>query len=141
MLKHEAEFYGLAPLVKRLTLCEEMERSPCGDILFHAYIPPPVPSQSLTAAAPLSDDGGGAATEKGTERICTRLPPTTRGGSLSSEMEAVSNSGSVGRRRLPVRESHNNEQHQSTEARNSLSKVRLLIRPVSAIRCWPFMLS
>lgn len=39
MLKHEAEFYGLNPLVKRLTLCEEMESSPCGDVLFHAYIP------------------------------------------------------------------------------------------------------
>ncbi|XP_067831113.1 SH3KBP1-binding protein 1 [Heptranchias perlo] len=42
MLLHEAEFYGISPLVRRLELCEELERSSCGSVLFHGYLPPPV---------------------------------------------------------------------------------------------------
>ncbi|EFO25286.1 potassium channel tetramerisation domain containing 3 [Loa loa] len=40
-LKHEAQYYGLGPLVKRLTLCEELDECACGDVLFNAYLPPP----------------------------------------------------------------------------------------------------
>ncbi|VDK42203.1 unnamed protein product [Anisakis simplex] len=40
-LKHEAQYYGLGPLIKRLTLCEELNECACGDVLFHAYLPPP----------------------------------------------------------------------------------------------------
>lgn len=40
-LRHEAEYYGIAPLVKRLILCEEMSQSTCGDVLFYGYLPPP----------------------------------------------------------------------------------------------------
>jgi len=41
LLKHEAEFYGIMPLVKRLWLCEDLDRSLCGDLLFTGYIPFP----------------------------------------------------------------------------------------------------
>ncbi|XP_067874906.1 SH3KBP1-binding protein 1 [Heterodontus francisci] len=41
-LRHEAEFYGISPLVRRLELCEDLERSSCGNVLFHGYLPPPV---------------------------------------------------------------------------------------------------
>uniref|UniRef100_A0A915PCJ3 J domain-containing protein n=1 Tax=Setaria digitata TaxID=48799 RepID=A0A915PCJ3_9BILA len=40
-LKHEAQYYGLGPLVKRLTLCEELDECACGDVLFNAFLPPP----------------------------------------------------------------------------------------------------
>lgn len=58
-LKHEAEFYGIKPLVRRLSLCEELEQASCGDVLFHGCLGPPCPpvhdfsrsrSQSLTGA-------------------------------------------------------------------------------------------
>uniref|UniRef100_A0A667ZN65 BTB/POZ domain-containing protein KCTD3 n=1 Tax=Myripristis murdjan TaxID=586833 RepID=A0A667ZN65_9TELE len=42
ILRHEAEFYGITPLVRRLLLCEELDRSSCGSVLFHGYLPPPV---------------------------------------------------------------------------------------------------
>ncbi|KAL5008364.1 hypothetical protein ScPMuIL_013945 [Solemya velum] len=42
-LKHEAEFYGITPLVRRLALCEDLDQASCGDVLFHAYLGPPVP--------------------------------------------------------------------------------------------------
>ncbi|XP_019849833.1 PREDICTED: SH3KBP1-binding protein 1 isoform X2 [Amphimedon queenslandica] len=41
-LRHEAEFYGVHPLVKRLAVCEELEKSSCGSILFYAQLNPPV---------------------------------------------------------------------------------------------------
>lgn len=40
-LRHEAEFYGIMPLVKRLILCEDLEQSSCGDILFYSMLPAP----------------------------------------------------------------------------------------------------
>lgn len=40
-LRHEAEYYGITPLVKRLMLCEEMTQSTCGDVLFYGYLHPP----------------------------------------------------------------------------------------------------
>ncbi|XP_054709521.1 BTB/POZ domain-containing protein KCTD3-like [Uloborus diversus] len=49
-LRHEAEFYGISPLVKRLILCEDLNHSSCGDVLFHGYLPPAVgpPNDQLT---------------------------------------------------------------------------------------------
>ena len=46
-LKHEAEFYGLAPLVRKLALCEDVDRSGCGDVLFYSYLAPPSAPPSL----------------------------------------------------------------------------------------------
>lgn len=40
-LKHECEFYGVQPLIRRLQLCEDLEHSQCGDVLFNGYIDPP----------------------------------------------------------------------------------------------------
>ncbi|XP_044058048.1 SH3KBP1-binding protein 1 isoform X3 [Siniperca chuatsi] len=42
MLVHEAEFYGITPLVRKLQLCDELDRSSCGNVLFNGYLPPPV---------------------------------------------------------------------------------------------------
>ncbi|MCJ8733472.1 hypothetical protein PDJAM_G00223880 [Pangasius djambal] len=42
LLMHEAEFYGITPLVRKLQLCDELDRSSCGTVLFNGYLPPPV---------------------------------------------------------------------------------------------------
>lgn len=59
-LRNEAEFYGITPLVKRLALCDDLNYSTCGDVLFHGYLaaaslpihadfpPPPKPPLSTT---------------------------------------------------------------------------------------------
>ncbi|KAJ8341858.1 hypothetical protein SKAU_G00341490 [Synaphobranchus kaupii] len=52
ILRHEAEFYGITPLVRRLLLCEELERSSCGSVLFHGYLPPPALPARKESAAP-----------------------------------------------------------------------------------------
>uniref|UniRef100_A0A8C4YV75 BTB domain-containing protein n=1 Tax=Gadus morhua TaxID=8049 RepID=A0A8C4YV75_GADMO len=41
MLTHEAEFYGITPLVRKLQLCDDLDRSSCGNVLFNGYLPPP----------------------------------------------------------------------------------------------------
>lgn len=41
MLRQEAEYYGIAPLVKRLMLCEDIAQSSCGDVLFYGLLPAP----------------------------------------------------------------------------------------------------
>ncbi|NXA35424.1 KCTD3 protein, partial [Eudromia elegans] len=52
VLRHEAEFYGITPLVRRLLLCEELERSSCGSVLFHGYLPPPgIPNRKVNNTA------------------------------------------------------------------------------------------
>ncbi|XP_020040903.1 BTB/POZ domain-containing protein KCTD3 isoform X3 [Castor canadensis] len=57
VLRHEAEFYGITPLVRRLLLCEELERSSCGSVLFHGYLPPPgIPSRKINNTARSSAD-------------------------------------------------------------------------------------
>nr|XP_031848739.1 SH3KBP1-binding protein 1 isoform X1 [Nomia melanderi] len=51
-LRHEAEYYGIIPLVKRLMLCEDLTQSSCGDVLFYGYLPPPsIPLQEPTATS------------------------------------------------------------------------------------------
>ncbi|XP_031194227.1 BTB/POZ domain-containing protein KCTD3 isoform X2 [Mastomys coucha] len=60
VLRHEAEFYGITPLVRRLLLCEELERSSCGSVLFHGYLPPPgIPSRKAANTARSSVDRNG----------------------------------------------------------------------------------
>ncbi|KAH0622702.1 hypothetical protein JD844_025232 [Phrynosoma platyrhinos] len=57
VLRHEAEFYGITPLVRRLLLCEELERSSCGSVLFHGYLPPPgIPSRKISSSTGASAD-------------------------------------------------------------------------------------
>ncbi|CAG9859483.1 unnamed protein product [Phyllotreta striolata] len=47
-LRHEAEYYNVAPLVRRLLLCEELAQPTCGDILFYGALSPPcIPAQAF----------------------------------------------------------------------------------------------
>ncbi|XP_020706561.2 BTB/POZ domain-containing protein KCTD3 isoform X2 [Athalia rosae] len=56
-LRHEAEYYGIAPLVKRLVLCEDLSQSSCGDVLFYGYLPPPnIPLQEPASIITTSSD-------------------------------------------------------------------------------------
>jgi len=53
-LLHEAEYYGISPLVKQLTLCNDLEVSGCGDVLFYSFLQPPLvplPTPTPTAAS------------------------------------------------------------------------------------------
>lgn len=47
-LRHEAEFYNVQPLIRRLLLCENMEENACGGLLFHGYLPATEPPDFCT---------------------------------------------------------------------------------------------
>ncbi|XP_056868290.1 BTB/POZ domain-containing protein KCTD3 isoform X2 [Takifugu flavidus] len=73
VLRHEAEFYGITPLVRRLVLCEELDRSSCGSVLFHGYLPPPVvpahkSSPASAASCSSSDSRSGSIGAEGFTR-------------------------------------------------------------------------
>jgi len=38
---HEAQFYGITPIVRRLSLCNDLFNSACGDLMFIGYLNPP----------------------------------------------------------------------------------------------------
>uniref|UniRef100_A0AAX7T493 BTB domain-containing protein n=1 Tax=Astatotilapia calliptera TaxID=8154 RepID=A0AAX7T493_ASTCA len=67
MLMHEAEFYGITPLVRKLQLCDELDRSSCGNVLFNGYLPP--------AGTPVG-------TLNNASLFCTFLRSEGRGGSF-----------------------------------------------------------
>uniref|UniRef100_A0A3P9BUK4 BTB/POZ domain-containing protein KCTD3 n=1 Tax=Maylandia zebra TaxID=106582 RepID=A0A3P9BUK4_9CICH len=68
VLRHEAEFYGITPLVRRLLLCEELDRSSCGSVLFHGYLPPPGKDVKLTIGS-ASDERPGPSGAEGFTRV------------------------------------------------------------------------
>ncbi|KAH8384118.1 hypothetical protein KR009_012200, partial [Drosophila setifemur] len=56
-LRHEAEYYGITPLTKRLALCEDLNHSSCGDVLFYGFLAaPPVPSNEAVPPATSVDE-------------------------------------------------------------------------------------
>ena len=63
VLLHEAEYYGLSPLIKQLTLCADLETSGCGDVLFYSFLQPPLvpappPAASIPSTVTSSTNGG-----------------------------------------------------------------------------------
>jgi hypothetical protein len=59
ILRHEAEFYGVTPLVKRLLLCEDLDRYICGDVLFTGLITTPTnPSQPPSTSTSTTSSTG-----------------------------------------------------------------------------------
>ncbi|XP_068450017.1 BTB/POZ domain-containing protein KCTD3 [Clinocottus analis] len=84
ILRHEAEFYGITPLVRRLLLCEELDRSSCGSVLFHGYLPPPViPSRKSRPASAASnsssDERPGPSGAEGFTRVAPPPHPSLTG--------------------------------------------------------------
>ncbi|KAM4694024.1 BTB/POZ domain-containing protein KCTD3 isoform 2-T2 [Discoglossus pictus] len=79
VLRHEAEFYGITPLVRRLLLCEELERSSCGSVLFHGYLPPPaIPSRKFVCDTSSSAEvGAGPRPCEGAAQASTVQPTLT----------------------------------------------------------------
>lgn len=47
ILRHEAEYYNISPLIRRLVLCEDLNHSSCGDVWFYAHLIPPSMCMSM----------------------------------------------------------------------------------------------
>lgn len=55
-LRHEAEYYGITPLTKRLALCEDLNHSSCGDVLFYGFLAAPAMPSNETVPAAANDE-------------------------------------------------------------------------------------
>ncbi|XP_053945190.1 SH3KBP1-binding protein 1 [Anastrepha ludens] len=63
-LRHESEYYGITPLIKRLALCEDLNHSSCGDVLFYGYLPPPLMPHNDALNATVVSSGTAAPEER-----------------------------------------------------------------------------
>ncbi|TDG50535.1 hypothetical protein AWZ03_003124 [Drosophila navojoa] len=102
-LRHEAEYYGITPLTKRLALCEDLNHSSCGDVLFYGYLAAP--------AMPPND----------------ALQATVETASTSSPMEPLPTSSGAARPGSMVRvpeTSSSSSRHSSSHSRNSSWDLR-----------------
>ncbi|OXA59035.1 BTB/POZ domain-containing protein KCTD3 [Folsomia candida] len=97
-LRNEAEFYGILPLVKRLALCEDLNYSSCGDVLFYGFLPPaPIP-----VCDPPNPSKGGNCTLPGTKNDepslitsgCTSSGPASTMGNSSRGLDMRPTPGS-----------------------------------------------
>lgn len=92
--RHEAEYYGIAPLVKRLILCEEMTQSTCGDVLFYGFLPPPCPPLQdilLASTVPVVNTNSGGAIPVHTTRVSDiAKAPESR---IATNLDGPSNNG------------------------------------------------
>uniref|UniRef100_A0A182W2V6 BTB/POZ domain-containing protein KCTD3 n=1 Tax=Anopheles minimus TaxID=112268 RepID=A0A182W2V6_9DIPT len=90
VLRHEAEFYNIAPLIKRLMLCEEMDQSSCGDVLFYGYLPAPnIPVQEI----PIGSSGSsGSSISAGTATISSYTSASSSTQHKSDPIPGPSNS-------------------------------------------------
>ncbi|KAG9340533.1 hypothetical protein JZ751_021353, partial [Albula glossodonta] len=101
LLMHEAEFYGITPLVRKLQLCDELDRSSCGSVLFNGYLPPPVyPAKKRnrhSVAGPQYMSGRPGPTERAPVRRSNTMPPNLgNAGILGKVLVEERPSGPVG---------------------------------------------
>ncbi|XP_014091647.2 SH3KBP1-binding protein 1 [Bactrocera oleae] len=139
-LRHESEYYGITPLVKRLALCEDLNHSSCGDVLFYGYLPAPMmPSNDLihttvTSTGPvvLEDRSGGVTdlpsyrSSNGSYNILATSGsmepclPSTSNGIMSS---SIANARPGSMVRVPETAS-TSSRHSSSHSRNSSWDLR-----------------
>ncbi|XP_043483297.1 BTB/POZ domain-containing protein KCTD3 isoform X1 [Leptopilina heterotoma] len=122
-LRHEAEYYGITPLVKRLMLCEDLSQSSCGDVLFYGYLPPPnVPLQEpASVSASISD-----VSIHGRPAGAPQVPRTEA--ATSTTAAAPQSSGSSSNSSNQPSNSNNQQNHRAslpTHARNSSLDYRV----------------
>ncbi|XP_025889048.1 SH3KBP1-binding protein 1-like, partial [Nothoprocta perdicaria] len=104
LLLHEAQFYGIAPLVRRLQLREELERSSCGSVLFNGYLPPPVIPAKRRNRHSVAGAQRAAGAERAPVRRSNTMPPNLGNagllGRLLEERAAGAGPGEPGAVRL-----------------------------------------
>lgn len=102
-LRHEAEYYGITPLTKRLALCEDLNHSSCGDVLFYGFLAapamPPIDTLQATmdaATSPVepyattSANGAGAGNARPGSMV--RVPETSSASSRHSSTHSRNSS-------------------------------------------------
>ncbi|XP_077398241.1 SH3KBP1-binding protein 1 [Festucalex cinctus] len=97
MLMHEAEFYGITPLVRKLQLCDELDRSSCGNVLFNGYLPPPAhPAKRRNRHSVAGSQfmaGRAAPGERAPVRRSNTMPPNLGNSGMLTRVEEKGSAG------------------------------------------------
>ncbi|XP_055617837.1 BTB/POZ domain-containing protein KCTD3 isoform X2 [Toxorhynchites rutilus septentrionalis] len=102
VLRHEAEFYNISPLIKRLMLCEEMDQSSCGDVLFYGYLSAPnipiqdvplVSNNSVTSSSSSSSSNGSSQSRQPKTQVDSLQSTYSQPNPSSSQPPSVGPSG------------------------------------------------
>ncbi|XP_043271801.1 BTB/POZ domain-containing protein KCTD3 isoform X2 [Venturia canescens] len=126
-LRHEAEYYGITPLVKRLMLCEDLSQSSCGDVLFYGYLPPPcIPLHEPPAVTPNVSDVSVHGRLVGTQSFSRTETPSTSYGNSQTVGPSNQSNNTNGQR--------NPKASTSSHGRNSSLDYRISQRGLSHSR-------
>ncbi|XP_065372191.1 BTB/POZ domain-containing protein KCTD3 [Calliphora vicina] len=142
-LRHESEYYGLTPLVKRLALCEDLNHSSCGDVLFYGFLPAPAipPNDNIV----VNQQQGCSSIDSNSPRnnaVSSSAIPVPLEQCLPSTSSGVAAAGSNARPgsmvRVPEPSNVVSNRH-STHSRNSSWDLRLGRGSSTSqdSRCWP----
>lgn len=130
VLRQEAEYYGIAPLVKRLMLCEDIAQSSCGDVLFYGLLPAPnIPLQESLLEVDRGNLCNNGWLLENSSNYITRSPPFNS----STSTPAFSNEPFV-----PIQPAthhiHSHQRPSNGHFRNSSLDMRITSNCVSASR-------
>ncbi|KAH8311029.1 hypothetical protein KR044_003905, partial [Drosophila immigrans] len=103
-LRHEAEYYGITPLTKRLALCEDLNHSSCGDVLFYGFLATPAlpPNDALQQEPSLESRPGSMVRVPETSSSSSRHSSThSRNSSWDLRCGRASNSGAANANAAP----------------------------------------
>ncbi|XP_075150760.1 SH3KBP1-binding protein 1 [Haematobia irritans] len=150
-LRHETEYYGLTPLVKRLALCEDLNHSSCGDVLFYGFLPAPAippndnliinPHQGGNVAANPGQDVNSARINTNATANVAQVPldpclPSTSSAAAAASLNGNARPGSMVRVPEPTNVVSNRH---TSHSRNSSWDLRVAARASSTAnenRCW-----
>ncbi|KAH8337243.1 hypothetical protein KR059_004199 [Drosophila kikkawai] len=136
-LRHEAEYYGITPLTKRLALCEDLNHSSCGDVLFYGFLAAPaMPSNEAVPAAAadetLASTSGSAVS--GRPGSMVRVPETSsrsshsRNSSWDLRLGRTGSSGNSSNPPAPMLHSRNPSMDFMRHSRNSSADLNKAFR-------------
>lgn len=123
-LRHEAEYYGITPLFKRLVLCQDLTQSSCGDVLFYGYLPPPcIPLQEPSCSGSVLNENSSLNNRPGnaipvSSGLSSNTVPSTSG---SSAHHSLSNPLSISQQ--PVSASVSSSTGNTAAGGNSICSV------------------
>ncbi|KAG1677876.1 BTB/POZ domain-containing protein KCTD3 [Nymphon striatum] len=127
ILRHEAEYYAIGPLVKKLKLCEDLNHSSCGDVLFHGYLPPPCKFYFYFAAVPINPKNHSEENVANNLSSSQENVPESSACNTSTGAAALSTSGNEETKLSAMCDSHSSAS--STQTGDSAYSSKCLVDP------------
>ncbi|KAH8236576.1 hypothetical protein KR026_006101, partial [Drosophila bipectinata] len=131
-LRHEAEYYGITPLTKRLALCEDLNHSSCGDVLFYGFLAAPaMPSNETVPAASIDEQQPSTSSSRPGSMVRVPEPSRSshsRNSSWDLRLGRTGSSGAGSNAPAPMLHSRNPSMDFMRHSRNSSADLNKVFR-------------